>query len=77
MSGDTLVFEGVVVSAERGDLYHVDCVVGGLARRIIARRSGPLFKRHCSLLRGDRVLVEVSPYDTTRGRITKRFDVPA
>ncbi|MDP9148906.1 MAG: translation initiation factor IF-1 [Myxococcota bacterium] len=73
MSADVLTFEGVVVSAERGYLYHVDCVVGGLARRIIARRAGKLIKHHLRLLPGDRVEVDVSPYDTTRGRVTKRL----
>ncbi len=73
MSGDVLTFEGTVVAAERGDLYHVDCLVGGQQRRVIARRSGKLIKHHLRLLPGDRCEVEVSPYDTTRGRVTKRL----
>jgi len=38
----------------------------------LCRASGKLITRKIQLLVGDRVLVEVSPYDLTRGRITLR-----
>ena len=35
--------------------------------------SGKIRKNYIKILTGDRVLVELSPYDLTRGRITYRF----
>ena len=40
--------------------------------RCLCRASGKLITRKIQLLVGDKVLVEVSPYDLTRGRITLR-----
>ena len=40
---------------------------------IIARISGKMRKFYIRILPGDRVTVEVSPYDVTKGRITYRF----
>ncbi len=72
MSGDAIEMVGTVVATHRGDLYEVDCVLGALRRTVKARRSGRLVSRHIRLLVGDEVTVEVSPFDTTRGRIVYR-----
>lgn len=40
--------------------------------RILATLSGKLRQNHIKILPGDEVLVEVSPYDTSRGRISWR-----
>ena len=39
----------------------------------LAHDSGKIRKNYIRILPGDRVLVELSPYDLTRGRITYRF----
>ncbi|SNG38411.1 translation initiation factor IF-1 [Streptococcus pneumoniae] len=41
--------------------------------RILATVSGKIRKNYIRILAGDRVTVEMSPYDLTRGRITYRF----
>jgi translation initiation factor IF-1 len=40
---------------------------------VLARIAGKLRKYRIRILTGDRVTVELSPYDLTRGRITYRF----
>ena len=47
----------------------------GLANghEVLGHASGKLRLHHIRVLQGDRVLVELSPYDLTRGRITYRF----
>ncbi|HEX2695627.1 MAG TPA: translation initiation factor IF-1, partial [Acidobacteriota bacterium] len=40
---------------------------------ILAHISGKMRKHFIRILPGDRVLVELSPYDLTKGRITYRF----
>ena len=40
---------------------------------VLARIAGKLRKHRIRILTGDRVTVELSPYDLTRGRITYRF----
>jgi translation initiation factor IF-1 len=41
--------------------------------QVLARISGRMRKNFIKILPGDRVLVELSPYDLTRGRIVYRF----
>ncbi len=42
--------------------------------RVLAHISGKMRKNFIRILPGDRVLVELSPYDLTRGRIVYRFN---
>ena len=41
--------------------------------RVLAHISGKMRQHYIRVLIGDKVLVELSPYDLTRGRITYRF----
>ena len=41
--------------------------------RVIAYSGGKMRKHHIRILQGDRVTLELSPYDLTKGRITYRF----
>jgi translation initiation factor IF-1 len=41
--------------------------------RILAHPSGKMRKNNIRILPGDRILLEISPYDITRGRIIYRF----
>jgi translation initiation factor IF-1 len=70
---DFLVFEGVVTKCSRGGFYTVECLFGGHRGNVLAKRSGRLNVHHIRLTEGDRVRIEVSPYDPTRGRITRRL----
>lgn len=67
--GDRLELEGTIDEALPGTLFKVKTSVGSL---VLATLSGKLRLNKIRLLPGDNVVVEVSPYDTTRGRIVWR-----
>ncbi len=73
MSGDAIEVEGVVVQCHAGDFYEVETTLGATKIKVLARRSGRLNVTHIKIVVGDRVKLEVSPYDTTRGRIVYRL----
>ncbi len=66
---DKLVVEGTVVEALPGTQFKVRLENG---HDILAYLSGKMRKFYIRILLGDRVKVEMSPYDLTRGRITFR-----
>ncbi len=70
---DLLECEGTITSCQRGDTYLVDCMAGTMKRVVICKRSGRLGRFHIRLIAGDRVRLEMSPYDLGRGRITRRL----
>ena len=61
--------EGVVVEAMPNTTFQVDI---GNGHTILAHISGKLRMNFIRILPGDKVTVEMSPYDLTRGRITWR-----
>ena len=66
---DKIVVEGMVVEALPGTQFKVRLENG---HEILAYLSGKMRKFYIRILLGDRVKVEMSPYDLTRGRITYR-----
>lgn len=62
--------EGTVVEALPNTQFTVELDNG---HRILAYLSGKMRKYYIRILLGDRVRVEMSPYDATRGRITYRY----
>ncbi len=66
---DKLVVEGTVVEALPGTQFRVKLENGHV---ILAYLSGKMRKFYIRILLGDRVKVEMSPYDLTRGRIMYR-----
>jgi translation initiation factor IF-1 len=67
---DLIEVEGKVVEALPNAMFRVE-VEGG--HEILAHLSGKLRIHYIKILPGDRVTVELSPYDLTRGRITYRL----
>jgi translation initiation factor IF-1 len=67
---DVIEADGVVRDLSHG-LYTVDCAT--VPQPVRARLGGKLNLYRIRVLVGDRVRVEVSPYDLTRGRITRRL----
>jgi translation initiation factor IF-1 len=61
--------EGTVEEALAGGMYKVAVDKGP---SVLAYASGKMKKFHIRIVPGDRVKVELSPYDLTRGRITFR-----
>ena len=66
---DVLELEGTVVEALPNAMFQVEFENG---HRILAHISGKLRMNFIRMLPGDKVTVEMSPYDLTRGRITWR-----
>lgn len=66
---DVFEIEGTVIEALPNAIFKVKLVNG---HQIIAHVSGKIRMHFISILPGDRVTVELSPYDLTRGRITYR-----
>ena len=62
--------EGTVVEAMPNTTFQVDI---GNGHTILAHISGKLRMNFIRILPGDKVTVEMSPYDLTRGRITYRY----
>ena len=60
---------GVVVDTLPNTMFRVELEGGHI---ITAHISGKMRKNYIRILRGDKVKVEVSPYDLTKGRITFR-----
>ena len=69
-SKDKLLIEGNVVEALPNTTFRVQLDNG---HEVLAYLSGKMRRYYIRVLLGDRVLVELSPYDLTRGRITYRF----
>ena len=67
---DKIDLEGTVVEALPGTQFRVRLDNG---HEILAYLSGKMRKYYIRILLGDRVRVELSPYDLTRGRITYRY----
>ena len=62
--------EGVVVEALPKSKYRVKLENGHI---ILAHSSGKMRKHYIKILPGDKVKVELSPYDLNKGRITFRY----
>ncbi len=66
---DVIEVQGVVVDALPNAIFKVKLENG---HEILAHISGKLRMNYIRILEGDKVTVELSPYDLTRGRITWR-----
>jgi translation initiation factor IF-1 len=62
--------EGTVIEPLPNTMFRVELANG---HRVLAHISGKMRMNYIRILRGDRVLVELSPYDLSRGRITYRL----
>ena len=67
---DVIEFEGTVIEALPNTMFQVDI---GNGHTILAHISGKLRMNFIRILPGDRVTVQMSPYDLTKGRITYRY----
>ena len=67
---DMIEIEGTVVETLPNAMFKVELENGHV---ILAHVSGKIRMHYIRILPGDKVTVELSPYDLTRGRITYRF----
>ena len=69
MSKDVIELEGTILESMPNAMFRVELENG---HEILAHISGKLRMNYIKILPGDKVKVELSPYDLTRGRITWR-----
>ncbi|WP_119066895.1 translation initiation factor IF-1 [Rubrobacter indicoceani] len=67
---DVIEVEGTVVEALPNTQFRVELENG---HEVLAHISGKMRMNYIRILPGDRVKVEMSPYDLSRGRVTYRF----
>lgn len=67
---DRLTLTGTVEEALPGTWFKIKLSTGDVC--VLATLSGKMRQNHIQILPGDNVTVEVSPYDTSRGRIVRR-----
>jgi translation initiation factor IF-1 len=68
--GDAIEVTGVVLEALPNAVFRVALDNG---HRVLAHISGKMRMHYIKILPGDKVTVELSPYDLSRGRITYRM----
>ncbi len=67
---DLMTFDGIVSELLPNTMFRVKLDNG---HTVLAHSSGKMRKNRIRVLEGDRVTVEMTPYDLTKGRITFRF----
>ena len=67
---DAIVLEGTVVEPLPNAMFRVELENG---HKVLAHISGKMRMHYIRILPGDRVQVELTPYDLARGRITSRY----
>lgn len=67
---EAIEVEGVVKLPLRNAMFRIDLANG---HEVLAHISGKMRMNYIKIVPGDRVLIELSPYDLSRGRITYRF----
>ena len=67
---DLIEVQGKVLEALPNAMFRVEIETG---QTVLAHISGKMRMHYIKILPGDKVTVDLSPYDLTRGRITYRF----
>ncbi len=70
MSKNVIEQEGVITEALPSAMFKVKL---NIDQEIIAHISGKMRMHYIKIIPGDKVLVEMTPYDLTKGRITRRL----
>ena len=67
---DAIVLEGTILESLPNAMFRVELDNG---HKVLAHISGRMRMNYIRILPGDKVQVELTPYDLTRGRITYRY----
>jgi len=70
--GDLIEIEATVKVALPNATFRLEIVMGETTHEIIGHISGKMRRHYIRITPGDRVLVQLSPYDLTKGRIVFR-----
>ena len=69
---ESIEVEGTIKEALPGSRFRVTINLGGKEHEVLAHVSGKMRMHFIKMLPGDKVDLQLSPYDLTRGRITFR-----
>ena len=69
---DFIEVEAVVKTALPNAMFRLEIEIGDAKREIIGHISGKMRRNYIRITPGDKVLVQLSPYDLTKGRIVFR-----
>jgi translation initiation factor IF-1 len=67
---DLIEAQGTIIETLPSAMFRVELENG---HKVLAHISGKMRMHYIKILPGDKVTIELSPYDLTRGRITYRF----
>lgn len=67
---DVIEIEGTVIESLANSMFRVELENGSV---ILCQLSGKMRQNYIRVITGDRVKIEMSPYDLTRGRISSRL----
>jgi translation initiation factor IF-1 len=70
--GDNIEVEAVVKQSLPNAMFRLEIDMGGNKHEILGMISGKMRRHYIRITPGDKVLVEMSPYDLTKGRIVYR-----
>jgi translation initiation factor IF-1 len=70
---DAIEAEGTVIEPLPNAMFRVELDAPYSGHKVLAHISGKMRMHYIRILPGDRVKVELSPYDLTRGRVVYRF----
>ena len=70
--GDLIELEAVVKQSLPNAMFRLEIELGERKHEIIGHISGKMRRNYIRITPGDKVVVELSPYDLTKGRITYR-----
>lgn len=65
--------EGVVEECLPNAKFNVSMVIGEKTHNVVGYLSGKMRMNYIRIMKGDKVRMEISPYDPTKGRITYRY----
>ena len=68
-----LSIDGTIKEALPNSMFRVEIEIGDKAHEVLAYVSGKMRMHYIKILPGDKVKLELSPYDLSRGRITFRY----
>jgi translation initiation factor IF-1 len=70
--GDAIEIEATVKAALPNAMFRLEIEMGQTKHQIIGHISGKMRRNYIRITPGDRVVVQLSPYDLTKGRIVYR-----
>lgn len=75
-NADAIILDGIVTDSRPNTTFLVEVHAGDRKHQVLATVSGKMRMNHIRVFTGDKVQVEVSPYDLSRGRITRLVRQP-